>query len=185
MFWLPDEASAEDIPRQCQLTWTRYENGGELEAADRAGEVEHKEVAQQEVAQQEVGQQEVEQIENVVWRTRGQAHYLTYEEPEELLTASSGQESVHLRTALRLEKSSLTWIRQGAVEWTHVFREGEEHVSRMRIAGKSVPIETVTSALEIDVQSNSGYVLLRYDMKLGENVERIETTLSFHETGQI
>jgi uncharacterized beta-barrel protein YwiB (DUF1934 family) len=148
MFWLPNETEAGRVGRACKLMWTRKTAG-----SDEADE-----------AEQEV-------IEGAVWRHRGHAHYLSYEEP------MNGQGSV--RTTLRVEPDALTWVRHGVVTWTHSFREGEQHASRLMLGQQSVNVETSTEKLVIEVQPNGGHVALVYDMQMAQEATRVELTLHF------
>lgn len=167
MFWLPEQTAANALSPTCTLTWTRREqepSANQLSAITVDGAEERA--------------TDVERIENVLWRTRGQAHYLSYEEPSEADGAIASGEG-NLRTTLRIEAAALTWIRHGVVTWTHRFREGEHHVSSMYLAAQSAVVETDTTALAIDVKSLAGNVHLDYEMKLGGALTRIETAIAF------
>lgn len=118
------------------------------------------------------GDVEVERIPSAVWRLRGQAHYITYDESAE--SAGGGT-----RTTLKMERDALTWVRHGLVTWTHVFREGERHVSRMMVAGRQMDIETHTSSLLIDVREHSGEVALVYAMGMVGDTEQVALTFQF------
>ncbi|WAH36898.1 DUF1934 domain-containing protein [Alicyclobacillus dauci] len=147
MFWLSDNEHNRQA-QTCGLSWERYTEGS--------------------------GDAEVERIPAAVWRQRGRAHYVSYEEP---VSDKTGD----VRTTLKIEADALTWIRHGLVTWTHTFRAGEEHTSRMLVGGQAMEITTSTKRLEIDVTGHGGRVFMEYDMIMGGDPQRIRLTLRFEQ----
>lgn len=113
-----------------------------------------------------------ETVDAANWRQRGQAHYLSYVE-------SVDGPLQDVRTTLRIERDTLTWTRHGAFTWTHTFREGERHASRMQVGGQTLNVETNTHLLQIDVTEAGGEIQLVYEMAIDTEEAQVELSLSF------
>ncbi|MFB5190987.1 DUF1934 domain-containing protein [Alicyclobacillus fastidiosus] len=118
------------------------------------------------------GHVETERIADVTWQQRAGAHYLSYEEP---VSGDTGS----VRTTLRLEPHALTWIRHGLIDWTHTFREGDSHVSRMTMRSQAIAISTQTTHLQVDVHPEGGRVELRYVMTMAGEESDVALELTF------
>lgn len=121
------------------------------------------------------GEAEVERIPQAVWRQRDGVHYLTY-------TESAVSSEGDTRTTLRIERDVLTWIRHGLVTWTHSFREGEAHSSRMMLTQQWINVETRTKSLQIEVRENSGVISIAYDFAMDDEWDVVDLGLHFEVT---
>lgn len=144
MFWL--DAGVE--PRVVSLKWTR--------AATSDGETTI----------------DTMEIADAIWTIRGNSHYVTYTDAEEMAGES-------LRTTLRLEKEQLTMIRYGAVRWNHTFRQGNRQTSTMHVGAMGVQIEASTTELVVDVTQSGGEVRLSYQMELAGDEQQVVLTIAF------
>ncbi|GMA63586.1 DUF1934 domain-containing protein [Alicyclobacillus fastidiosus] len=118
------------------------------------------------------GQVETERIADVTWQQRAGAHYLSYEE-------SVSGDTGSVRTTLRLEPLALTWIRHGLIDWTHTFREGESHTSRMTMGSQAIAISTQTTHLQVDIHPDGGRVTLAYVMMMAGEESDVALELTF------
>lgn len=144
MFWLDTEAE----PRVVPLTWTREATSDGETTVDTM------------------------EIADAMWTIRGNSHYVTYTDAEEVAGAS-------LRTTLRLEADQLTMIRHGAVRWNHTFREGNRQTSTMHVGAMGVQIEADTTELKVDVTETGGKVRLAYHMELAGDEQQVVLTFKF------
>jgi uncharacterized beta-barrel protein YwiB (DUF1934 family) len=144
MFWLDSTMTPRDVP----LRWTR--------TATSDGET----------------TEDTLDIESAAWTLRGNSHYLTYLDDQEI--AGQG-----LRTTLRLEADQFTMIRHGAIRWNHTFREGQHATSTMNIGAMGVPVDATTVELTLEVTAAGGCIRVLYDMELAGDQQRVLLMISF------
>lgn len=89
-------------------------------------------------------------------------------------------EQVGDRTTLKLEPSRLTLIRQGSVRWNAVFEAGRQHHAAMIVGGMSLPVETRTQALAIDLRPDGGSVDIEYELRIGDWPQHVRLKVEFH-----
>lgn len=89
------------------------------------------------------------------------------------------------RTTLKLEPTRLTLIRHGGVRWNSVFARGLQHHSAMVLGGASLPVETRTAVLEIDVRPDGGDILLEYQVQIGNWPQNVRLRVQFVPNHQV
>lgn len=109
-------------------------------------------------------------VEAAVWYQRRGVHFLHWQEPADAVASIT----------LRIEPNCVTWMRRGAVDWTHTFRAGDIAASRMAVGHGALAVETCTQRLAVDIYPVGGAIELAYRMRMagqGEQPERIELTI--------
>lgn len=105
------------------------------------------------------------------WNWRGSAHYVSY--------TSMSPLHEELRTVLRLEPASLKLVKYGGVQWNHTFQRDQMHHSNLVMGNLSLSVETMTQALQMDVQPHGGHVSVKYEMVLAGHVQQVLLDIQF------
>ncbi len=152
MYWLADQEFAHAVP----LVWERT-------AKDPAapGEVEAERMV----------------IADAVWRQKGQAHYLTFTDPE-------AGKSTGGKIVLRILPDRLVLTRFGDVTWNHTFAKGVAGKSGLRMGGFGLDVETETRELDIRVDPEGGVVRMEYRMTMAGVVQDVRLQLRFGESAK-
>ncbi|OFW79576.1 MAG: hypothetical protein A2201_07645 [Alicyclobacillus sp. RIFOXYA1_FULL_53_8] len=172
MFWLAEDA----FTRFVSLTWERQElpspANGEDEQVGEFAEIEQAE----EFAEAGTEASDVERYtvtgDGAQWRQIGSLHYVSYVD-----AAEAGEPGD--RVTLKLEADKLTMVRHGSVRWNPTFQAGLTHHSTMVLGSTSIPTQTRTEQLAIDVGPDGGEVLLAYELELGSLHQRIRLRIRF------
>lgn len=176
MFWLAEDA----FTRFVSLTWERQELPslalGEEEQVGEFAEVEQAEEFAEVGEFATDGASDVERYtvtgDGAQWRQIGALHYVSYVD-----AAEAGEPGD--RVTLKLEADKLTMVRHGSVRWNPTFQAGLTHYSTMVLGSTSIPTQTRTEQLVIDVGPDGGEVLLAYELELGSLHQRIRLRIRF------
>lgn len=161
MFWLAEEA----FTRFVSLTWERQELPSPASGQDGADRED-----------QQDGQADIERFtvtgDSAQWRQIGSLHYVSYVD-----SADAGEPGD--RVTLKLESDRVTMVRHGSVRWNPTFQAGLTHHSTMVLGSTSIPTQTKTEQLVVEVGPDGGEVLLVYELELGSLQQRIRLRILF------
>lgn len=198
MFWLSDKPLSHTV----SLHWFRQEFSlpvGHDEKTQRYAENSALTWEAMSLAAEKPADVKETVIEGALWRQIGKSHYLSYLEPADLLTgakndkkgperdfgmeparqATNEARSERDRTTLKVEPTRLTLIRHGGVSWNSVFANGLKHHSVMVLGGSSLPVETQTMGLTIDVRPDGGEISLEYRLLIGNWPQHVWLRVQF------
>jgi Domain of unknown function (DUF1934) len=149
--------------------------------------------------------EEHQTVSHVRWRQSNEIHEISYQEympsgpaeegsnPDSMdgqtddgagrVRAGKKQPEVTGHTVCRLEPGTLTWQRNGEVEWKHVFQAGDTRSSFMTVPGAgTIEVKLKTRDVEVTVAPTGGLIRVAYDMTISDVQQYVELSMRFTRT---